>query len=101
MPRAHVQQVPPENVTDLIRMGRWAEAKELASIATDALDHGPTCQLIRTLRRITDTKYQHALRLTENMRRAYLKAPKRTKRASSVPTNGREGAVQAAAAMAA
>src|SRR5438046_535724 len=51
--------------------------EELISIAKDVLDHGPKCQLLRDLKGNSRVKYEHALRLTENMRKKYLGPSKR------------------------
>ena len=42
-------------------MGEWHDRQERTAIAGDILDHGPRCQLLRELQRISEVKYQRAL----------------------------------------
>ena len=56
-------------------IGEWHDWEELVAIAREVLDHGPSCQLLRELRRIGDTKCRQALALTETMRKNFLRMP--------------------------
>jgi len=80
-------------------IGEWHDWEELISIAKDALDHGPKCQLLRDLKGNSRVKYEHALRLTENMRKKYLGPSKRRTPRSSGRVNGLAEPVQAATAV--
>ena len=68
-----------DEVKDAI--GGWHDEVELVAIAEEALDHGPSCKLMKHLRTITDSKYEHALSLTQGFARRYL-APKPKKTAA-------------------
>jgi CHAD domain-containing protein len=57
-------------VKDVI--GEWHDWETLVTIAKKLLNHGRHCKLLRVLRAIGDDKYQSALALTNEMRRAYL-----------------------------
>jgi hypothetical protein len=58
-------------------IGEWHDWQELTEIAEDILDHGPRCQLLRELQRISEVKYQRALALADAMRKKYLRLPPR------------------------
>jgi CHAD domain-containing protein len=60
-------------------IGEWHDWQELTGIATQVLDH-TSCKLMPDLRATSESKYQHALRLTHRLRANYLK-PARVKRA--------------------
>jgi len=79
-------------------IGEWHDWEELIFIAKDVLDHGPKCQLLRDLKGNCRVKYEHALRLTENMRKKYLGPSKRRTPRSSGRVNGLAEPVQAATA---
>lgn len=64
------------NVKDAI--GEWHDWEELAAIAKDVLDHAG-CKLLSKLRSISDSKYQEAAKLTENLRKKYLGTSPRKK----------------------
>jgi len=68
-------------------IGEWHDWEELRAIAQKVLDHGSQCRLLAELKRIANQKYQRALRLTESLRKNYL-------RTSSPSRNG--GAQKAA-----
>jgi CHAD domain-containing protein len=53
-------------------IGEWHDWEELSSLATELLNHGRTCKLLRELKRICKEKYDRALSLTNEMRDAYL-----------------------------
>jgi hypothetical protein len=80
-------------------IGEWHAWEELTSIATDVLDHGPKCQLTKTMKKISEAKYQHALELTEKMRKNFLQMSNRTKSTPLARTNSQAAAAQVAAAM--
>lgn len=69
------------NVKDAI--GEWHDWEELVGIATDTLDHGPSCALIKELKAIGDEKYESALALTTQLRTNYLTRSTRVLRAVS------------------
>jgi CHAD domain-containing protein len=58
-------------VKDVI--GDWHDWEELLAIANDLLDHGPNCGVLQELKRVCGEKYTHALAVTQNMRRKYLR----------------------------
>jgi CHAD domain-containing protein len=53
-------------------IGEWHDWKELIAIANEVLDHGSNCKLMRNLKETADSKFAHALRVAENLRRTYL-----------------------------
>jgi len=53
-------------------IGEWHDWQELLSIAGKVLDHGGTCRVLRELKTISDHKFQHALMMTNEMRKQYL-----------------------------
>ena len=53
-------------------IGEWHDWAELVSIAGKLLDHGKSCKLIRDLTLTSQSKYEHALSVTSQMRRNYL-----------------------------
>jgi CHAD domain-containing protein len=71
-------------------IGEWHDWEELIGIATQLLDHGTSCKLMKDLRDTSNSKYERALSLTDNLRSNYLssRTPKRGTRqtkAASVP----------------
>lgn len=62
-------------------IGEWHDWEELIAIATDLLDHGPGSDLLHRLKTISSTKYEHALSLTNELRKTYL--PSRLNRSST------------------
>lgn len=69
-------------------IGEWHDWEELIGVANDALDHAPRCRLLRELKRISNEKYEHALTITENMRRKYFRSHGRSKRGSPTTMDG-------------
>jgi hypothetical protein len=70
-------------------IGEWHDWELLISVANDVFDRAPRCPLLGELKRISHEKYEHALRITENMRRKYFHPPKGgTKRNSSSRISG-------------
>lgn len=61
-------------------IGEWHDWEELVAIANDVLDHGPGCNLVRRLKEISNSKYEEALRLAENLRNKYLRVSARKRR---------------------
>lgn len=59
-------------------IGEWHDWEVLSSIATRLLDHGPSCKLMKHLRKTSKSRYEHALALANHMRSHYLK-PRRLK----------------------
>ncbi len=57
-------------------IGEWHDWEELIAIASDLDEHGPNCKLVRELKTISDRKYEHALSLTNQMRKEYLRSSK-------------------------
>ena len=53
-------------------IGEWHDWEELVSIASELLDHGAECRLIRKLKSTSDSKYEHALTLTVDLRKHHL-----------------------------
>ncbi len=83
----YVLELAPDNtqfVDDLGEtkdaIGEWHDWEELVAIANDVLDHGPNCKLIRALKEMADSKFEHAVRIAEQLRRKYVKpSPNRKK----------------------
>jgi CHAD domain-containing protein len=61
-------------------IGEWHDWEELIGIAREALDHGAGCKLVRELKKISEEKYQHALKLANELRAEYLKPPRPAQR---------------------
>jgi CHAD domain-containing protein len=61
-------------------IGEWHDWEEMIAIAKDVLDHGSNCKLMRKLKETADSKFAHALRVAENLRRNYLKGPSQTRK---------------------
>ncbi|HZQ19450.1 MAG TPA: CHAD domain-containing protein [Terriglobales bacterium] len=53
-------------------IGKWHDWEEMIAVATDVLDHGSKCQLIRTFRAIRDSKFREAVRFAEQLRSTFL-----------------------------
>jgi CHAD domain-containing protein len=83
-------------------IGAWHDWEELVSIASDVLDHGPKCQLIREMKAIAETKYEQALKVAEKLRGKYLRVQRGKKsRSADRGTSLAPSAQSATAAMAA
>jgi CHAD domain-containing protein len=54
-------------------IGEWHDWEELIAIATQLLDHGRPCQLMKHLQTTSNLKYEHALALASHLRNSYLK----------------------------
>jgi CHAD domain-containing protein len=54
-------------------IGEWHDWEELIVIAADLDEHGPNCKLVEELKKISQRKYEHALSLTNQMRKDYLR----------------------------
>ena len=67
-----------EAVKDAI--GDWHDWVELTDIAADRLDHGASCELVRHLETIRDSRYRHALSLTRALIERHLRAKPRKRR---------------------
>jgi len=55
-------------------IGEWHDWQELSSIAAQLLDHGVSCKLMTRLKRISDSKFERALSLTNRVRNQYFRA---------------------------
>jgi CHAD domain-containing protein len=55
-------------------IGEWHDWTELSSIASEILDHGSHCALLKEIRSNTTDKFNDALSLAEAMRRKYLRS---------------------------
>jgi CHAD domain-containing protein len=55
------------------RIGEWHDWEELVEIATQVLDHGSSCGLMKHMKMVGKAKYDKALLLTERSRSHYLK----------------------------
>ena len=53
-------------------IGEWHDWDELSGIATELLNHGSRCKLLRELKAVRDSKYERALLLANEMRNTYL-----------------------------
>jgi CHAD domain-containing protein len=61
-------------------IGEWHDWEELVAIANEVLDHGTSCRLMRKLKETTDSKFAHALRVAEGLRRNYLKGSSQSRK---------------------
>jgi CHAD domain-containing protein len=59
-------------------IGEWHDWEELIVIATNLLNHGGTCKLLQHFKSTSDSKFEHALSLTRQLRRDYLKTQSKT-----------------------
>ena len=82
-----------------MRSGSGTIGRSWIGIAREALDHGAGCKLVRELKTISEEKYQHALKLANELRAEYLK-PSRTARGKRPGELGRP-VITVASAMAA
>lgn len=64
-------------------IGEWHDWEELIGIADDLLDDGANCALMRTLKTMSDKKFQQALSLANKMRREYLRVSAGRKKGAS------------------
>lgn len=65
-------------------IGEWHDWDVLVGIGQKVLDHGSQCKLVGELKRIAEHKYEHALALTNSLRKNYLRnGASRKKGASS------------------
>jgi CHAD domain-containing protein len=62
-------------------IGDWHDWEELVAMADEILNHGANCKLIRTLKEIADSKFEHAVRVAEQLRRKYVR---------TAPQNGKK-----------
>ena len=81
-------------------IGEWHDWEELIAIANDVLDHGPQCKLLQQLRKISNSKYEHALAVATDLRRAILKTSKKSGKGSSKGPRLVQPVLAAASAMA-
>jgi hypothetical protein len=54
------------------RIGEWHDWNELALIADNTIDHGPSCKLTKRIRDRVKEEFKKALTITNRMRRRYL-----------------------------
>ncbi|HEX6495784.1 MAG TPA: CHAD domain-containing protein, partial [Acidobacteriaceae bacterium] len=59
-------------VKDVI--GEWHDWNELAAVATEILEHGSRCKVLKQIRETATAKFDHALSLAESMRKRFLGA---------------------------
>ncbi|MFL6303303.1 MAG: CHAD domain-containing protein [Candidatus Sulfotelmatobacter sp.] len=55
-------------------IGEWHDWNELAAAATETLDHGSRCKVLKQIRETATAKFDHALSLAEAMRKKFLGA---------------------------
>ena len=68
-------------------IGEWHDWEELLPIARRMLDHGARCKLLSEMKSIAGRKYDHAVALTEALRKRHLKpARPRRKRSAAAPS---------------
>jgi CHAD domain-containing protein len=65
-------------------IGEWHDWEELIAMATQLLDHGTSCKLIKHLKDTSNSKYEGALSLTTDLRSNYLAS--RTPKHRTPPT---------------
>ena len=81
-------------------IGEWHDWQELSGIANQVLDHTP-CKLRSTLKAMTDAKYKHALRLSNQLRDNYLDSGRPKRGRKSIKKSARpDGFLDATAAIA-
>ncbi|MGH9516081.1 MAG: CHAD domain-containing protein [Terriglobales bacterium] len=61
-------------------IGEWHDWEELIAIANEVLDHGSNCKLTRRLKETADSKFAHAHRVAENLRRTYLRSSSQSRK---------------------
>jgi CHAD domain-containing protein len=59
-------------------IGEWHDWEELVALAEEVLNHGRSCQLIKQLKATSDSKYENALSLTNDLRINYLQTGRPT-----------------------
>jgi CHAD domain-containing protein len=71
-------------------IGEWHDWEELTAIATQLLDHGPSCEVIKHLDENRNAKFERALAITDHFRDKYLKSTtaRRGHRRSKSPLSG-------------
>jgi CHAD domain-containing protein len=85
-------------VKDVI--GEWHDWNELASIADDALDHGPAGKLSKRIRDHVKEKFENALTIANRMRRKYFDGIPRRRGERRRPTRLKNSAVRATSRLA-
>ncbi len=80
---------PPAFVRDLGKVknaiGEWHDWLQLLLTTQEVLDHGPRCALLTRLKRIVQGKYEHALSLSETLRKKYVPSPADAGEGDSAP----------------
>jgi CHAD domain-containing protein len=69
-------------------IGEWHDWEELVAIGKKALSHGNRCELLAELKRIAQHKYDHALALSQQLRKNYLRysgPPKKGAASAKIP----------------
>ena len=80
-------------------IGEWHDWEELSAIAADVLDHGSGCRLQQELKRISESKYEHALALAAKLRKTYLKTEQKKSRTADAGQQFSRPVVVATAAL--
>ena len=66
-------------------IGEWHDWEELASTASEVLDHDNGCKLLAQLKRIASEKFERALNITNTMRSKYVTRNGKQKSGRTVP----------------
>ncbi|HKD07741.1 MAG TPA: CHAD domain-containing protein [Bryobacteraceae bacterium] len=69
-------------------IGEWHDQEELIRIADETLDHKPKCRLRAELKRVAQKKYDRALHLAEQLRKAYLQSKRPAGKGRSAASPG-------------
>jgi len=62
-------------------IGEWHDWQELETTATAVLNHGRDCRFLQEVKTVGDRKYQHALSVTKELRKAFFLPDQRSTKA--------------------
>lgn len=62
-------------------IGEWHDWKELETTATEVLNHGRNCRLLQEVKAVGNRKYQHALSVCKELRKAFFRPDHRNTKA--------------------
>ena len=74
-----------ENLGDVKdAIGDWHDWEELVEIASKLLDHAGRCLLLAELKRVADSKYDHALSVALRLRKTYLQRSRPERKGAAI-----------------
>ena len=82
-------------------IGEWHDWEELTALASQILEHGRNCNLIQQMKRISNAKYEQALKISKHMRSEYLGSISEQRRRSRAAQRPTQPVMVATAALAA